>query len=241
MDFSMKTDKGLVRAENQDNCYIAKFNDKSCFAVVCDGMGGPNAGDVASEIAVKTVSEYFAAHWNNELNIAEIEEILIDAVKSANEKIYLKSKEDSKYDGMGTTLVAAVCVNDDVIAANVGDSRAYFVGDKLQQITKDHSLMQDMLDKGQISKKEAETFPYKNIITRALGADATVRVDTFTFNDAGNNDILLCSDGLYNFVSEDDIASSFREVASEKLAEALINKANSGGGNDNITAVVIFR
>ena len=237
----MKTDKGLIRSENQDNCYVSVFSDNSCFAVVCDGMGGPNAGDIASEIAVKTVSEYVSVHWSNNQSMSEIQEILVSAVKYANEKIYNKSKEDPSFEGMGTTLVAAVCINDDVVFANVGDSRAYFVGDKLRQVTKDHSLIQDMLDKGQLSKKEAETFPYKNIITRALGIDDTVKVDIFTCKADRTDNILLCSDGLYNFVSDDEIIGVFREVSSDYVAVELINKANSGGGKDNITAVAIFR
>ncbi len=237
----MKTDKGIVRTENQDNCYVSVFNDSCCFAVVCDGMGGPNAGDVASEMAVKFVSEFFSLHWNENLSVTDIEQILVDSIKSANEKIYAKSKESAQFEGMGTTLVAAVCINNDILFANVGDSRAYLLSDRVQQITKDHSLIQEMIDKGQINKKDAEAFPYKNIITRALGTDETVKVDTFLLQDVSVRKILLCSDGLYNFVSDEEIANTFDTVPFEGVAEELINKANSGGGKDNITAVAIFR
>ncbi len=241
MNFSMKTDKGIVRAENQDNCYVSVFNDNSCFAVVCDGMGGPNSGDVASEIAVKSVSEYFSSRWSESFELSEIEKILVDAVKYANTEVYNKSKESARYEGMGTTLVAAVCLQNDIVFANVGDSRAYMADDNLQQVTKDHSLLQEMLDKGQITRKEAENFPYKNIITRALGIDASVKVDTFIYNNISGKNVLLCSDGLYNFVSQEEIVKTLKDVPFAQTADDLINKANSGGGSDNITAVVIFR
>lgn len=241
MDFSMKTDKGIVRDVNQDNCYVSVFNSDCCFAVVCDGMGGPNAGDVASEMAVKYVSENFSGHWNSTLGLADIKEILIESVKAANTEIHNKSKESPEFEGMGTTLVAAVCLNDDVLVVNVGDSRAYLVDDFLEQITKDHSLIQEMIDKGQIDAKSAERFPYKNYITRALGTDEVVKVDAFIVNGFADKKILLCSDGLYNFVSHEDIVKTINGHDVADACEELINKANENGGKDNITAIVLMR
>ncbi len=241
MDFSMKTDKGIVRDVNQDNCYVSVFNSDCCFAVVCDGMGGPNAGDVASEIAVRVVSENFSRYWNATLGLSEIKEILIDAVKAANAEIYKKSQESPEFEGMGTTLVAAVCLDDDILIVNVGDSRAYIIDDSVKQITKDHSLIQEMIDKGQLDARSAERFPYKNIITRALGTDESVRVDSFMLNDISGKKLLLCSDGLYNFVSCEEIADLISIHPISDVCEHLINKANDNGGKDNITAIVLMR
>lgn len=242
MVYSMKTDKGVVRDANQDNCSMTVLDEKSCFAVVCDGMGGPNAGDIASSMAVSIITENFVAGWNNNISLDSVKELLVEAINAANSKIFIKSREVKQYEGMGTTVVAAVCMDDALIIANVGDSRAYFVSDKLQKITKDHSYLQELLDNGKISEKEAENFPYKNVITRALGTKATVVTDIFQKDALSEGEsILLCSDGLFNYACDEEILSAIKNTDYESIASALVAIANKNGGGDNITALVFSK
>lgn len=241
MLYSMKTDKGVVRDMNQDNCYVAVFENNSCFGVVCDGMGGPKAGDVASEIAIKEIADRFTEGWNGDKSIDDARALLTKAIKTANLKILALSESNEMYEGMGTTVVAAFCKDDDVIIANVGDSRAYVIDDEITQISKDHSLLQELMDKGKISSQQAINFPAKNVITRALGIDNHVDIDFYSIK-LNEGCLLLCSDGLYNFADENDIKNLI--CNSDKfnmLADELVQLANSNGGGDNITAVLIKR
>ena len=182
MQYSMKTDKGVVRPANQDNCCFTAFDNESCFAVVCDGMGGPNAGDIASGIAVNEISDRFVENWNSCTTADEAKNILSKAIKTANLRILGLAASNSDYEGMGTTVVAFYCKGNDLLIANVGDSRAYFVGEKLRQLTKDHSLVQELIDKGELKAEDAATYPHKNIITRALGVDSHVEIDFYSFS-----------------------------------------------------------
>ena len=240
MQYSMKTDKGVVRPSNQDNCCFTAFDDTSCFAVVCDGMGGPNAGDVASAVAVKEISDAFLEGWNKTLSQEEVKKLLSKAIKTANLKIYALAASNAEYKGMGTTVVAALVVGNTALVANVGDSRAYIVNEKLVPVTKDHSLVQELLDTGKLTPLEADYYPYKNVITRAVGIDNHIDVDFFGI-DLSEAALLLCSDGLYNFVSEDEIVSLITSDDNEinEAASRLVDAANSNGGGDNITAIVI--
>ena len=240
MLYSMKTDKGIVRSNNQDNCYVSVFDEHSCFAIVCDGMGGVKAGEVASEIAIKEVSAIFIDGWKNDFEIEDAKKLLLKAIKTANLKILGLASSDAKYQGMGTTIVAAVIIGDKLLIANVGDSRAYFVGKELKQITKDHSLVQELVDSGELTSEQAEKYPHKNYITRALGIGSHIEVDFFCEN-IGDENILLCSDGLYNFVSRDEIYGIITASADafENISVKLIDEANKNGGGDNVTAVII--
>ncbi|MBE6790204.1 MAG: Stp1/IreP family PP2C-type Ser/Thr phosphatase [Ruminococcaceae bacterium] len=241
MVYSMKTDKGTVRSMNQDNCFMTVFDDNACFAVVCDGMGGPKAGDIASDIAVKVITERFVSGWSNKISLNDAKELLVESINAANTKIYSKACENPDYEGMGTTVVAAFCLDSMLVVANVGDSRAYMFNGSLKQITKDHSYVQELIDEGKLTEEEAENFPYKNIITRALGTHPTVQTDTF-FVDLKENDIcLLCSDGLFNFASETEISDLLTNVPVNELAAELIDTANKNGGGDNITALVFSK
>lgn len=242
MVYSMKTDKGSVRDINQDNCSITILDEKSCFAVVCDGMGGPNAGDVASSMAVSIITENFVSGWNNNISLDSLKELLVESVNAANSKIFIKSREVKQYEGMGTTVVAAVCMEDTLLIANVGDSRAYLVSDTLNKITKDHSYVQELIDNGKISENEAENFPYRNVITRALGTNGAVVTDLFdkTVLSAGDT-VLLCSDGLYNYASQEEILSAIKNTEYESIASVLVDIANKNGGGDNITALVFSK
>lgn len=242
MRYSVKTDKGIVRASNQDNCYVSVFDDNSCFGVVCDGMGGPNAGDIASGIAVKEITDRFVEAFSAEASIHDASVILSKAIKTANLKILGLASTKSDYAGMGTTVVAFVIKGNELLLANVGDSRAYFVGDGLKQLTKDHSLVQELIDKGELKTEEAADFPHKNIITRALGVANHVEIDFYSYSFDGEC-LLLCSDGLYNFVNSDEIISIVNNSYDgfENTAAELIDAANNNGGGDNITAVLVKR
>lgn len=242
MRYSMKTDKGIVRESNQDNCYVTLFDDNSCFGVVCDGMGGPNAGDVASAVAVKEITDRFVEGFNSETSMQDAAVLLSKAIKTANRKIIGMASNNPDYQGMGTTAVAFVCRGNELVIANVGDSRAYFVSDEIVQLTKDHSLVQELIEKGQLTEEEALYFPYKNIITRALGVESHVDIDTFSLT-LDDKCLLLCSDGLYNFISSEELSGivNSTEIEFENIAAELVTAANNNGGGDNITAVLVKR
>ncbi len=237
----MKTDKGIVRATNQDSCFVTVFDDGSCFAVVCDGMGGPNAGDVASEIAVKNISERFVAGWRSKITVESVKNLLETSISAANICVYDAAEADEKYKGMGTTVVAAVLMNGVLVIAHVGDSRAYLISDHIQLLTKDHSLVQELVDSGQITDNDAKNYPYRNVITRAIGISEHVDID-FTERRIDSTDkVLLCSDGLTNFIAEKDLYTIIADNDIGVVTDVLINTANLNGGGDNITAVVLSK
>lgn len=239
MKYSVMTDKGIKRATNQDSCFVECLNEKSCFAVVCDGMGGGNAGNIASDIAVKTISQRVNLSWRQDMSIASAQNILTTAIAAANICVYDEAQTSDALRGMGTTVVAAIILSGRLVIAHAGDSRAYIAGKELKRITKDHSLVQNMLDAGELTVTQAEHHPDKNYITRALGIEEHLETD-FTQCDIGVGEkLLLCSDGLTNFVPEDEILRLLTQFPTEDAAQLLINKANENGGGDNITAVVI--
>ena len=233
------TDKGLKRDNNQDCFEYHVLNDSTAFAVLCDGMGGANAGNIASELAVETICRYIKSSYHINLSESAIENILRSAVSSANDQVYSQSLKSPDFKGMGTTVVVAFIKESSAYILHIGDSRAYkFLNNTLEQLTVDHSMVQSLLDSGQISAEEAKVHPKKNIITRALGVGEFVASD-FTVCDFENDSaILLCSDGLSNFMQENDIKNELMSL-DETVVQRLISGANKGGGGDNITAVVI--
>lgn len=242
-----KTDVGKKRKNNQD--YFMLHLDKNYLsAVVCDGMGGAASGNVASRLACEVYQETLKSSLNgidlNTLNREELVKILRLSVVCANRAVYAKAQTDNECYGMGTTLVAFFSCPAINAAVNVGDSRLYAVNKHMAiQITKDHSLVQMLVDNGALSEKEAMQHPKKNIILRALGVEDMVEPDMF-FNIEYEY-ILLCSDGLTNFVSRREIEeilyteSRWRTITQEKRVKMLIDLANKKGGTDNITAVLI--
>ena len=220
------TDTGLVRDHNEDN-YLT---DEGLFAVA-DGVGGHKAGEVASQTAVDTLQREFREPTTDGL---------VDAVKTAN---LAESNPDQR--GMGTTLTAVALVNEDgeerLAVVNVGDSRAYLLQQgELEQLTEDHSLVEQLVREGQLTPAEAQVHPQRSIITRALGLDPEVEVDSWELTPYKGDRILLCSDGLTNEVSDDEIASTLRSVGDpEEAARQLVNEARDHGGSDNITCVVV--
>lgn len=234
-----KIDKGVVRHSNQDAFVAGQLSESIAFAIVCDGMGGANAGNIASEIAVKTVSEYLYNSYRENLNIDEIEKIVKNAILSANIQVYDRASKNEALSGMGTTIALTVVMDNTAVIAHVGDSRIYRVGDKLEQLTKDHSIVQSLIESGKISLDDAKVHPRKNVITRALGVESEVVVDTDFINLNKNETLLLCSDGLTNFVGEDVIFETFKQNDISLVADKLVNLANEGGGGDNITVVTL--
>lgn len=239
MKIYSKIDKGVVRNSNQDAYFAGEISQDVTFAVVCDGMGGANAGNVASEIAVKTISEYIVNSYRNNMSLDDIIKMIKNAVKSANIEIFDKSNSDENLKGMGTTVVAAVIRGTNAVVANVGDSRVYVVNDEINQLTTDHSIVQTLIETGKITREDARVHPRKNVITRALGAEAEVVADVEEYNLSKGDTLLLCTDGLTNFVSEDEILNTFKNNDISLVCEKLIELANLGGGGDNITAVTL--
>ncbi len=233
-----ETDIGKKRQVNEDSCSVFCIDDRTCFAIVCDGMGGTNAGEVASSVAVETITERIKAGWREGITEESVRNLMLTSITAANINIFDRAESDISCSGMGTTVVACTVMRDRGVVAHAGDSRAYLCTDKLRQITKDHSFVQELVDLGKITAKEALTHPNKNYITRALGVEENIDIDFNTFKFKKGAKLLLCSDGLTNFVSDNDIFTVLKGPA-EDPAKTLVAMANENGGGDNITAVVI--
>jgi len=248
MPIAGKTDTGKQRKMNEDSFFAEKIGD-IYLAVVCDGIGGAKGGNVASSTAVKDFTETFKKSASESIGkdkdkAKDYETILMSAVASANDAVLLKAAARPELRGMGTTLIAFVfdTLTREYYAANVGDSRLYLIDNKtytLTQISKDHSHVQELVEQGVMTKEEAENSPFKNYITRVIGADEEVKVDFFK-GKYESGIFLLCSDGLTNYVEESDIKKYVAQyVDLEHCTAELIAKANENGGGDNITAVIV--
>lgn len=240
MLITAKTDAGKVRKTNQDAYFTGKLNENVILAVVCDGMGGANAGNIASETATKLIADYVGKSYRNGMSDDDLEKLLKSAVVSANIEIYDMSLKNSEYFGMGTTTVAAVISESSAVICHVGDSRAYLVSDHLiTQLTRDHSVVQTLVESGKLTPEEAKVHPRKNVITRALGAEEDVVPDCVTEQLSNGDTVMICTDGLSNFVEASKMLDIFRNNDISRVAEALIMRANANGGGDNITVVTV--
>lgn len=249
MLFYGSTDVGRRRAENQDNFVIRKYSDDVVSAVVCDGMGGAAGGSVASAIAVETFQKELDGCESTyplfeNLTDEEIEHILVSAAEEANSAVYKAGRANPSLNGMGTTLVGCIATPKRIFTVNVGDSRMYMeTGDGIFQVTHDHSYVQNLVDTGYMTKEEARTFKRRNVITRAVGTDRTVDVDFFITEYENDAFLLLCSDGLTNHVTEEELEEVMKGARSDEgvreTCEKLIACANSRGGTDNITVVAM--
>ncbi len=240
MKISAKSDKGAVRANNQDSYAAGELPGNVAWAVVCDGMGGAAGGNVASATAVKIISEKIATCYHVGMSDNSVKNLLLSALETANAMVLDAAKKNESLHGMGTTAVAVILNVDILYAASIGDSRAYIVSDSMFQVTTDHSVVQNMIDNGEITKEEARFHPKKNIITRALGIDKQVSIDFFREEINKDNDIvLLCTDGLTNFVDETEIYSISKDSSKYEIADSLVKAANENGGGDNITVVAL--
>lgn len=235
--FSM-TDTGRVRNNNQD-FVLCEENAVGCFPnlfIVADGMGGHNAGDMASRLCVAKVQEQIRI-TDKKTPVGVFEE----AVKTANDSIRQCASETPEFAGMGTTMVAATVLDDVAYVVNIGDSRLYRMSEDLRQITVDHSLVEEMVQSGEIRKDEMRTHPNKNIITRALGTDETVRPDCFEIRVRQGDVLLLCSDGLTNMLEDSEMEEILRENKNdlEQAGRTLVERANEAGGKDNISVILV--
>lgn len=229
----------MHRSLNEDSCYAGSPAENTCFAVVCDGMGGANAGEIASAIASETVAQRVTAGWRKNISPDSVENLLTSAISAANICVFDEASSDAAKNGMGTTIVAAAVTDDFCVIAHAGDSRAYLLRQVLSLITHDHSYVQMLVDSGMITEQEAYVHPQKNYITRALGIGEHIEIDFSEFNVQPGDIIMLCSDGLTNYVSEDDIFRILSENDTDSAVELLVDTANANGGGDNISAVVI--
>ena len=242
MKIAGKTDIGMVRAENQDAFATGEVAENLVWAVVCDGMGGHAGGSTASKMAVECLSERIKSTLHEKMSVQSVRNMLESAILFANARIFNSASQNPSLNGMGTTVVAAVCTGNRAVVAWAGDSRCYhFRNGSITQITKDHSFVQQLVDSGSITPEEANEHPMKNIITRALGLDDDVQVD-FTdieFAVSGDEKLILCTDGLTNPVSDKIIAEYVTDGDCGEQAEKLVDLANKNGGTDNITVAII--
>lgn len=240
MFLAYKTDIGKKRNENQDSVRADFIDDNISVSVVCDGMGGAKSGGVASDVAVTNVFNRIMSGFREDADSNRIRNLMLSAVHAANTIVYEKSREDIDKNGMGTTCVAALVCNKHCYIVNVGDSRAYLLTDKgISQITTDHTYVQALYDQGVITEEQMKTHTMKNVITRALGVEDDVEVDYFECEPEGNFTILLCSDGLSNYCSEEMLYDFVYGKDLDKAAENLIDYANEQGGKDNITVALV--
>jgi serine/threonine protein phosphatase PrpC len=234
------TDKGKIRQHNEDNGGIFVNLAGQRLAIVADGMGGHRAGDVASEMALNSLKDFWE-ETNEILTAEDAESWLKDHITKVNLMVFQHSQSHTECEGMGTTIVAAICTNRFTTIANIGDSRCYMSNDiGFKQITEDHSLVNELVRSGQISKEDAEHHPRKNVLLRALGTEAEVEMDIKTITFEEGDLLLLCSDGLSNKVKETEMVDVLvMKGQLEQKASQLIELANLYGGEDNITLVIV--
>lgn len=241
MEVYTKTDIGLVRKENQDSSAYSIISSDCVWAVICDGMGGANGGKTASSSAVNYISEFISREYKDDMDEETLSDMLITAVDGANLTVYKLAMEDPDLAGMGTTC-DLVFIRDGVAhVVHVGDSRTYSIRDgKILQITEDHSLVQEMVRRGELTPDQAMKHPNKNLITRALGVTHEVHIDYIEAEFNEGDVILICSDGLSNFVSKADMVRTAQENKGELMIDTLVEIAKRHGGHDNITVTVIY-
>lgn len=239
MEFAYQTDVGRVRPNNQD--YVGLFHNHShaTLAIVADGMGGHQGGDVASEMAVSHIGYAFEKTQSSDAET--VVKWLMYELQKENEQILARGQQFKDLTGMGTTIVAALMIGHRFVIANIGDSRAYlYRHGRLMQITEDHSLVNELVKSGDLTPEEAKNFPRKNVITRSLGIAPDVDADVTIYDMEANDMLLLCSDGLTKTVEDEDLAQIM--AAPETLAtkaKLMVQAANEAGGPDNVTALLI--
>ena len=240
MQYWYVTDPGCVRATNQDAYAIEKLDKNTLLCVVCDGMGGAKSGNVASSLAVDVFVQEIKRTWVADMDQEQQDQMLQNAVKLSNFTVYDQSRQFEEFSGMGTTLVAALIHNKTVTVINVGDSRCYEIdGDGIRQITVDHSLVQLMVDKGELTPEQARSYPGKNFITRAVGTEATTESDVFHRPMEAGQFLLLCSDGLTNLVDDQEILFEvIHGQDKQQCCQALLEIALKRGAPDNVTCLL---
>ena len=239
------TDIGLVRRENQD-AYAVQISEDTGFTicVVCDGMGGPGGGKLASRLAVDTFQSTCLANLRRDMTWEQVREVTAFAVASANTAVYERSCAGDGLRGMGTTLVSAILRDGEALVDNVGDSRAYVVrpGEGITRVTRDHSVVERLVQQGNITEEEARSHPHRNLITRALGPDREAFSDSYTVSLEPGDCLLLCTDGLTGTVTDQELAREIlRGTEDNKCLDRLLELAKKQGAPDNVTAVLLRR
>ena len=241
MHFWGRSDLGCVRKQNEDALHIEQLNKSTLLCVVCDGMGGAKAGNVASSLAADTFTQEIKRIWKRRRKNT-VEQLMFGAVDLANDTVYQQSKVSDAYTGMGTTLVAALVRGKNVNIVNVGDSRAYSISaEGIRQITVDHSVVQMMIQRGELSAQNAKRSPGKNYITRAIGTEETVTCDGFITQLQKGEYLMLCSDGLTNVVNDQEILFEVLHGGTpDTCCQRLIEIARHRGAPDNVTCALIM-
>ncbi len=234
------TDPGCVRPQNQDAYQIEQLDRNCLMCVVCDGMGGAKSGNDASSLASDVFTQEIRGSYMPTMTQEQIYAMLISAVKLANFTVFEQSGQFEEFAGMGTTLVAAVLQNKQATVVNVGDSRAYRVNNQgIRRITVDHSVVQMMLQRGELTPEQARQYPGKNLITRAIGTDASVQCDIFHLDMERGDCLLLCSDGLSNVIDDQEILFEVvHGVNKQYCCQRLLDIAKNRGAPDNVTCVL---
>ena len=241
MQFWGLTDLGCTRAQNQDAYLIEQLDKHTLLCVVCDGMGGAKSGNIASTLAADVFVQQVKQTWTGDTNQSGVDNILKNAVKLANFTVYDQSRQFEEFTGMGTTLVAVLISGKWATVVNVGDSRAYAIDHGgIHQITVDHSVVQLMINRGELTPEQAKTYPGKSLITRAIGTESMVSCDVFHKKVSKGDYFLLCSDGLSNLMDDQEILF---EVAhgqeKEKCCQRLLEIAKNRGAPDNVTSILV--
>ena len=236
------TDPGCVRPQNQDAFQMEELDRNAMLCVVCDGMGGARCGNVASTLALDVFTQEIRNTYHSGMDIADVDELLQRAIKLANFTVYDQAREVEDFAGMGTTLVAAFVRGKQAIVVNIGDSRAYHIApDGIELITTDHSLVQMMVQRGELLPEQAKSYPGKNLITRAIGTEPIVQCDLFHQELSKGDYLLLCSDGLSNMMDDQEILFEVAHGVNKKqCGKRLLNIAKNRGAPDNVTSVLVL-
>lgn len=241
MEYWIQSDIGCVRTCNQDACTAEQLDKNTLLCVVCDGMGGAKAGNVASALAVDVFTQEVKQSFTSDMDSLSQAELLQKALKLANFTVYDQSQQFEEFSGMGTTLVAALIGPKKAAVLNVGDSRAYRIDEEgITQLTVDHSLVQLMVDRGELTPEQARTYPGKNYITRAVGTEPSVEGDIFQSSMERGSYLLLCSDGLTNLLDDQEILFEVIHGGDkQQCCERLVEIAKRRGAPDNVTCILV--
>lgn len=242
MKFYSKTDIGLIRNENQDRVWVSSLgeNEEAAVLVVCDGMGGENAGSCASQMTLDVMRERILNGFRVNGNRNFIRNLLITSVTAANSLVFDRSRAEPDKRGMGTTCVAAIVYDERAYIINVGDSRCYRIfGESMQQVTKDHTEIRRLIEMGEITEEESKTHPMRSRLTRAVGATRDITPDYFEIDLEAGNSLLLCSDGLHSYGDDSEIAGIIVNNPADQCCDLLIDYALANGGRDNTTVALL--
>ena len=236
------TDPGCVRSQNQDAYQMEQLDKNTLLCVICDGMGGAKSGNIASTLAIDVFVQEVRRSWSSDMDQEQTDQMLQGAVKLANFTVYDQSRQLEEFEGMGTTLVAALIRGKQVTLVNVGDSRAYRVNrDGVRLLTTDHSLVQLMVEQGELKPEQARNYPGKNYITRAIGTESVVLCDIFHLDVDKGDCLLLCSDGLSNMLDDQEMLFEVvHGVNKQYCCQRMLDIAKNRGAPDNVTCILVL-